>query len=116
MEPTVWTLLRKLGCRKHRTVDYFILDEFDTFFYLLLDLTDNPERPETHGSADIHVARIGSMPQESSERILVMSDCREIEILRFMFALGIDRFSDQTRAALIDAEETVGTRTAVGVK
>lgn len=66
-EPTMWRLLRSLGCRLR--------------------------------TADIYIMPIGSHPRED-DGIRVIRNAREMHVLRFMFALGVEQFSEQTRAAM----------------
>ncbi len=99
--------LTELGCR-HRGERY-ILDCFDGEFYLMFDCEDNPEQPDHAGTCDIHVCRVGQSPLESSERLRVLCNCRRHQVMRFMFALGVERFSENTRNFLYAANSVIRT-------
>lgn len=109
MSPTesMHKFLRELGCKKRG--EYFILDGIGNEFYLLFDASDNPETPDLWGTVDIYLARIGASPNESCERLRAVADCRRHQVMRFMFALGVEIFSEATRKALYDANKIVRT-------
>lgn len=94
--------LVRLGCRKARGHDWYILDGFRAEFYLLFDCDDDPETPDSVGTCDIHIARIGASPEESDQRFRVVCNARRHQVMRFMFALGPQQFSDQTKTALYE--------------
>lgn len=96
--------LRSLGCKKRK--NYYILDGFSSEFYLLFD-ADLPEDPNKAGTVDIHVCHPGSSPGESAERIRVLADCRRHQVMRFLFALGVERFNEETKKALYAANSII---------
>ena len=89
-----------MGCRERRTSTfrYFILDGFDTEFYLLFDASEDPETPEAKGSVDICIARVGEPPP--GDNVRVVENANNQGVMRFIFALGAHRFSEKTRKAL----------------
>lgn len=100
-EPTMWRLLRSMGCRK--SGDSFVLDGFDSDFYLRFDVgidTDHPALSER--TCDIHVMPVGACPSEVDRGMRVVTFAREMHVMRFMFALGVERFSEKTRTALYE--------------
>lgn len=109
-EPRLWGLLRALGCR--RTSGRFILDGFDHEFYLLFDTDEDPDSPDVNPeNCDIHLRVVGSHPKDvpgdGTTGFRVVKNARESHVLRFMFALGVHRFSEETRKALYEHNRPV---------
>lgn len=93
-------LLRSLGAVGRE--DFFVLDGFDNEFYLKFDMsidTDHPERSER--TVDIHLKPVGCHPKDD-DGFRVLSFANERHVLRFMTALGIERFSEKTRQAIYE--------------
>lgn len=107
-EPPVWKLLRSIGAKKRR--DYFILDEFDNEFFLKFDVAEDPETPAAKGTADILIYTTGSHPLDYDNGIRVISNASEAQIIRFLFALGVSRFSEHTRKALYERNRPIRTK------
>lgn len=101
-EPHVWLLLRSIGARERRdgANHYFVLDEFDTEFFLKFDVSEDPEILEAKGKADILVFETGEHPRSGGIRVVM--NAGERRILQFMFGLGVERFSESTRKALYE--------------
>ena len=97
-------LMTELGARQHRgpsgMTDWWVLDEFDHEFYLGFNFEDDPETPEARYTCDIHLCYVGSSPQDSKDSFRVFANARGHHVLRFMFALGVSRFSEQTKKAM----------------
>lgn len=86
--------LRKLGGRQ--TGNKYVLDGFDTFFYLIFDTAMDLDDPKP-GTCDIIVSRPGESPHESSAYMRLVADAKPSGVLRFLAALGINRFPEKTR-------------------
>ena len=93
-EHPLWRTLHKLGAIKRG--DDFILDGFDREFYLRFDVGVDEDNPKP-GTCDIYVGRVGHSPKDSDHQFRLIADARESHVMRFIFALGINRFSDATR-------------------
>lgn len=91
MELHQW--LRRIGCRPRRHKRW-ILDGFDPQFFLEFDLEEGGEI----GTADVLIVDL----QEKAEPIRIMSDAKRHGIMRLLFAMGVDRFSEQTRKVLYE--------------
>ena len=87
-------VLRTLGC--HRTGNKYVLDGFDTFFYLIFDTAMDLDAPKP-GTCDILVSRPGESPHESSAYMRLVADAKPSGVLRFLAALGISRFPQKTQ-------------------
>ena len=92
--PCEW--LFEFGVRRHRS-GKLILDGFDCEFYLYFDDDPDDDRPEVLGTCDIHIVPIGRWPTEG---LRVVQDCNRPQVMRFLFALGVNRFSEKTKKAL----------------
>lgn len=90
-EPPLWSTLRKLGAVKRG--DDFILDGFDSEFYLRFDVAIDQDNPKPR-TCDVYAVTV-----MDASGIRLLRDARESHVLRFMFALGISRFSEATREA-----------------
>lgn len=97
--------LTELGCR-HRG-DWYILDEFSHVFYLAFDCTSDYEHPDQSGTCDIFVCDVGCPVSESESRTCVVTNCRRHQVMRFMFALGVERFSEATRKFLYESSSVI---------
>lgn len=97
--------LTNLGCR-HRG-EWYILDEFSSEFYLAFDCTDDPEQPDQAGTCDIYVCHIGASIRESEDRLRVLCNLRRHQVMRFMFALGVEQFSEKTRKFLYASNSVI---------
>lgn len=102
-----WSWLSNMGCR--RRGELFIFDEFDPEFYLIFDTSVDPETPESLGTCDILIQKTGVVPQESESKYRVIANARRVHVLRFMFALGVSRFSERTRQFLFEQNGVVRT-------
>ena len=91
-------LLKGIGCRRRE--NKFILDEFDTNFYLIFDVEECSEAPETNGTCDILIAHVGSYPKDSATQIRIVLNCNENKVVRFLLALGVNRFNQSTQKYL----------------
>lgn len=98
--------LTGLGARRRE--NYFVLDEFSTEFYLVFDM-DDPEDPNLVGTVDIYVADIGSHPKDSETKTRVMTDCRRHQVMRFLLALGSERFAEKTQQFLRESNSVIHT-------
>lgn len=87
--------IEEFGVR--RRLQGYILDGFDSDFYLYFDDSIDQDRPEVRGTVDIHVVPIG---HHTSDGIRVLSDCKRHQVMRFLFALGVSRFGEKTKSAL----------------
>ena len=94
-----------LGCRKRHT-DY-ILDGFSSDMYLRFDAAEDRDNQNLTGTVDIHVVEPGDTPTQG---IRVLTDCRRHQVMRFMYALGIARFSEQTRKLLDESNSIIRTQ------
>ncbi len=95
--------LISLGCRQHRSspTDY-ILDEIDCEFYLRFDCADDTDRPDVSvKTCDIHIVPLRA-DDWKAESIRLVADCNRQKVLRFLFALGADRFKSQTRQVMYE--------------
>jgi hypothetical protein len=94
--------LREIGARpvhpKERMM--WVLDGFNCECFLALDLQPDPEQPDEVGTVDLYVAKPGSHPLESEDRLRVATNLRRHGVMRFLFAMGVDQFSDKTKKAL----------------
>ena len=86
--------LRNLGCYKRG--DLFILDGFSPEFYLIFDTSYDPETPESLNTCDILVQSIGVHPKESKSKYCLVSNANTYDIVKFLRALGLDRFPKKT--------------------
>lgn len=107
MKDYIHELLTGIGCRKRESQDgskKYILDKFSSEFYLIFDATlfdatlcDDDPKP---GTVDIILAKPGEHPNETATQTCIISDAKESGIKRFLFALGVHRFSEKTRKYL----------------
>lgn len=97
--------LLSLGCRRRGT-DY-ILDGFSGEFYLRFDAAEDTDQPDLNGTVDIHVVPPGLLPHEG---IRVATNCARHKVMRFMFALGVDRFRGETRKFLYESNSVIRTQ------
>lgn len=89
---------------KRSRPDQFILDGFGASFYLLLDCTDveEPEQyPQTIGKCDILVVPVNS-DDPPAHSICVVDNANKHGIMRFLAAIGIQRFSDKVKKAFYE--------------
>lgn len=107
MDPTdsMYRFLSGLGARRRH--EEFILDGFDGEFYLIFDTDYDPETPESLGTCDIYIADVGSPPMDSARRTRVVANCRRHQVMRFLFALGVERFSEATRKFLYESNSVI---------
>lgn len=87
--------LKDCGLKKRR--DRYILDEFDSEFYLIFDTADDPETPTSIGTVDILIQKTGESPFDPSIRIV--ADANMHGVMRVLAALGIQRFNDKVKTA-----------------
>lgn len=80
--------LAKLGCKKRG--ERYILDGISTDYYLYFDAEDVAEAPETWGTCDIYVAKVGSCPSDSKDRILILSNAGAIAVMNVLDALLVN--------------------------
>jgi hypothetical protein len=74
---------------------FCILDKFDPMFFLAFDATyDEESKP---GTVDILVVPTGVVPWERGT-IRVVRDANKFGVMRMLGAIGIQRFSDQTKS------------------
>ena len=94
--------LREIGASQSRPKErmMWVLDGFSSDCFLAFDLQPDPERPEEAGTVDLYVAKPGSHPLESEDRLRVASSLRRHGVMRFLFAMGVNQFSDKTKKAL----------------
>ena len=93
--------LANLGCKKSRKNPYlYYLDGFSHNCYLVFDASDCPEYPEHNGTVNLFVAKPGSLPHDTADHILVGMNFSESQVRRFMFAMGVNQFSDKTKTWL----------------
>ena len=94
--------LREVGARpaypKERMM--WVLDGFSCECFLAFDLQPDPEQPDEVGTVDLYVAKPGSHPLDSEERLRVAANLRRHGVMRFLFAMGVNQFSDKTKKAL----------------
>ena len=95
--------LTGLGAR--RRGHKYILDGFGAEFYLMFDA--EPAEGSPAGTVHLHIAKVGASPNESSERICVLMNCTRHQVMRFMFALGVDRFSEKTKKFLYESNRVI---------
>jgi hypothetical protein len=94
--------LRDLGARKRPWSNVlgghkYILDGIDSEFYLIFDASIDTDNKASDGSVDILIGRPGHIEDPP---IRIMADAKEPQVKRFLFALGVHRFSDQTKSVL----------------
>lgn len=94
--------LREIGARQARPKErmMWVLDGFSSDCFIAFDLQPDPEQPDEVGTVDLYVAKPGSHPLESEDRLRVASNLRRHGVMRFLFAMGVDQFSDETKKAL----------------
>lgn len=90
--------LRELGCYSHNNL--FILDGFNSDFYLIFDTTYDPEISGSKDTCDICVQSVGVHPKESKSKYVLVVNASIDDIRRFMVGLGVSRFSMRTQKAL----------------
>lgn len=107
MSPTesLAKFLAVMGCR--RRGDNYILDEFDGEFYLIFDVSEDPETPDATGTCDIYIADVGAHPSDSQFKTRVVCNCTRFKVMRFMFALGLERFSQPTQRFLYESNSVI---------
>jgi len=89
-----WLIL--LGARQQRiSRDRYVLDGCDPEFYLIFDTSVDPETPASHGSVDVLVCQL-----HSDKPCRIIANAKEHGVMRLLFALGISRFSEQTKQVL----------------
>jgi hypothetical protein len=111
MKDYIDELLTGIGCRKHESQyggKKYILDGFDSEFYLIFDATLCEDKPKP-GTVDIILAEPGEHPNETAFQTRVISDAGESGIKRFLYALGVHRFSERTRKYLHESNLIVRT-------
>lgn len=102
-EYPLWRTLHEMGARRRDTD--FILDGFDNEFYLRFDVAIDQDDPKP-GTCDVYV-----LTTMDASGIRILRDVRESQVLRLMFALGVERFSEATRRALYDSNNIIRSRT-----
>lgn len=103
------SFLTGLGAKRVRSnKDKYFLDGFDHEFYLIFDAEDNPERPDTAGTCNILISIPGEPPGDIAIRLV--ADCTRHKVMRFMFALGVERFSESTRKFLYANNSVIRTQ------
>lgn len=89
--------LRDMGCQKRG--ELYFLDGFDEEFYLVFDTTAIEEHPND-GTASIYITRVGEPPRcNDVDHFRIVANANHYGIMRMMAAIGIQRFSEQTKTA-----------------
>lgn len=99
--------LTGMGC--HKRGEKYILDGFSSEFYLLFDTALDQDDPKP-GTCDILVCRVGSSLSDSLNNMRVVADATAHKVMRFMFALGVDQFSETTRKFLYESNCVIRTQ------
>lgn len=76
----------------------FIVDEFDTEFYIILDCEDDPESPESNGLCDVLIVPLIG----NGETVRLKANCDKYGIMRIFAALGIGRFNIKVKTAFYE--------------
>lgn len=98
--------LTELGCKRRN--ELFILDGFDFEFYLVFDLTWEEELgADKYGTVDILVSSTGEVPANTAPQMRIVADCTRHHVMRFLFALGVQRFSEKTKAFLYASNKVI---------
>lgn len=90
--------LTTIGCRVRAGSTDYILDRFNTEFYLRFDAANDPETPESADTVDIHVVRVS---ETCTQGIRVVCNCNKFDLMRFLFSIGIEQFGEGVRAYLM---------------
>lgn len=95
-------LFKKMGLSKRTSeaLTYWVLDGFSPDFYLTFVSFNGKDK------VDIAVCEIGSYPLDADRQMTVVSGANLQGVQRFLFALGVSRFSEPIRRGLY---ETVGS-------
>lgn len=86
--------LMSIGCVK-RGEDYR-LEGFDHDFCLRFDSASDPETPASIDTVNLLIVPIPTSDW-LADSILIKSNCRRHDIIRFISALGVQRFSDKVK-------------------
>ena len=78
--------------------DRFLLDGFDSAFYIVFDFEDDPETPASAGTCDIGVVSLWAL-SDPPETVWLVSNANKFGVMRFLAAIGIQRFSDKVKTA-----------------
>jgi hypothetical protein len=102
----------KTFARKVRRDDKrFIVDGFDSAFYLLLDCTEveEPENyPATVGTCDIYVVPLICDDWEE-QKIRLVANANKFGVMRVIGAIGISRFSAKVKKAFYEGTNVLRT-------
>lgn len=74
-----------------------ILDGFCADFFILFDVEEDPETPSTIGTVNIAVCRLLADDFLADSLCLVMN-ADKFGVMRFLAAIGIQRFDEKTKA------------------
>ncbi|TWU67282.1 hypothetical protein V7x_28560 [Crateriforma conspicua] len=104
--------LRELGARPSRPKErmLWVLDGFSADCYLAFDLQPDPEQPDEIGTVDLYVAKPGSHPMDSEDRLRVAVNLRRHGVMRFLFAMGVSQFGEKTKKALHEMNHVLRTQ------
>jgi hypothetical protein len=77
--------------------NHLILDGFSGEWYLVFNFEEDPELdPKYHGTCDIHVVPLMA---DDYLHLRVVENANKHGVMRFLAALGIQRFDEKTKAA-----------------
>ncbi len=76
-----------------------ILDGFDSQCFILFDFEADPETPESLGTCDIGVVPLHCGDYSLDDVIWLVSNAKLHGVMRFLAALGIQRFDDKVKTA-----------------
>lgn len=88
----------------------FVLDGFDREFYLAFDAErDADDADSPPGTCDIYVVAVGEGPIGGT-KFRVLPNATRAKVMRFMFALGVERFGEPTRKFLYESNSVIRTQ------
>lgn len=74
-----------------------ILDGFNMDYFILFDVEEDPESPETAGTVNIAVCRLFA-EDKLADSINIVTNANKFGVMRFLAAIGIQHFDQKTKA------------------
>jgi len=80
---------------------HLLLDSFDFEFCIVFNFSPSPEDPKADGTCDIHIVPLPSQ-DVLADGVRLVANANRHGVMRFLAALGIQRFDDKTKAAFYE--------------
>lgn len=100
-DSSLMKFVRRFTRPVRRRPHHLLLDSFDHEFCIIFNFETDPETPESIGTCDIEIVPLPS-DDILADAFRVVDNANKHGVLRFLAALGIQRFDDRVKSAFYE--------------